>query len=202
MWGSLGRWWWAALCVLGLGVGCEEEQGAPGGSECTQDEDCGYLLVCEQGACVGLRCGLERAPVCGSDWLTYQNACHARVSHTDILGNSACSSLFCESDDECFGRRCSTAEVRCVECLGDEDCAADERCNATGWCEAEVRCGADEDCPREARCDLTRQSCDFDCRLSACAPCNGEISVCGGGMVCERDYCRTAEGGGGEVPPP
>ena len=114
--------------------------------------------------------------------------CGDEVKNTDDMCVGAVCQGGCNTDNDCHGLRCDTAGKVCVQCLGDNDCAAgtlcrlenhacvpacnaNHGCGDAGACEADagvcVQCVVDGDCrdPRLPRCDSAGGN-----RCVACLP--------------------------------
>jgi hypothetical protein len=75
-----------ALLLLVIGAAC-----GSGDKDCTRDDMCARGSVCATSKCEPLACTLEFAPMCGSDGVTYSNACMARGAHVTIVRQGPCS---------------------------------------------------------------------------------------------------------------
>lgn len=181
------------------------------GNECTVHEHCPLGRYCVQGLCLAT----DLSTPCGNQGQCPEGMrCNHRVGNPPVCEED----LGCMDNDDCAeGEVCNPgttrcepgctpenqAEVcqarelcvdgRCVECQGDEDCAAGLECDVdAGLCVGEGNCFTDRDCPAGEVCNprislctpppppchsdmecLPDERCDMKtgkCRLRACVP--------------------------------
>jgi len=185
--------------------------GGAGTRECDSDSDCdGERCQPLTGACeecflddhceAGDRCGAGRCePACESDadcaGRSGRTACDTSGHCLGCLGAGDCGDSELCRDGQCIGftpcqnsascpaeTLCDEALGRCVECVRDAGCTAEQRCVAST---CETRCDGDSDCTVPKRvCDGGQGVC-VECLDTADCP---EAAYCAGGR-CRIDVC-------------
>lgn len=150
------------------------------GTSCGSDADCPNEFVCSDGICeefgnddIGFDCDCDTVyePICGTDGITYGNACEA-----------ACVGVNVWYEDEC------AEPAGPDECRNDSDCGEDMVC-INGYCSLAAEC----DCPDYLNpvCGVDGQTypnrCQMECygvELSSEGACDGS-NDCGCNAVWE-----------------
>lgn len=152
-------------CRCAETAGCADDEECPGDRACL-DARC----VAADEACRQRECENTVAPVCGSDRLTYPNACWARCHGVERFTAGECGG--CDGDGQCpQGQRCLDGQCRppnCDHCnaepeepvCGARDLRYRNRCALGcagdtfvhfGRC-VRSRCQSDEECDETQRC--------------------------------------------------
>ena len=139
--------------------------------ECYSHSDCG-LLFCDPGPGECIECLLHAHCPEDAPW------CHA--GFCDVAGD-------CSFDSpDCAEGICDTSTTACVDCLDDQDCAADEVCLATICKSPPPPCEVAADCEAHAMtCDLSSHHC-VDCLDHG--DCSEETH-CNTEGICAPDLC-------------
>jgi len=149
---------------------------------CTADSDCGLLMTCQFGICVGclddLQCSLVEP---GSQCV--MGTCVV----ADIGPALDCLELTCPD-----GEQCNPATGQCEPvCAGDGDCDTGQICAPVlNQCVVDPGCAADEDCGEGLTCTSGPLL-----ENGMCTGCT-EVVPCKAGLACVLGACLPDVGGG------
>lgn len=103
---------------------CQDNSQCVRGQYCALDDSCSNLGQC---ASPPASCDATSAPVCGCDFVTYENACEAARAGVRVSADGECE---CQTDDDCNAAEFCNATV----CDGPGNCAlrSDPSCMPEG----------------------------------------------------------------------
>lgn len=127
-------------------------------------------------------------------------------SNTVVPGGPCVTNRDCPTTEVCISAKCTPVATK--KCTGDNDCAADQYCDADGACKPRetVLCTTDEACPATQRCNTTTgvcitgaRSCSSDAQcasinkrcntmINQCVDCV-DASQCPSGLACSGGTC-------------
>ncbi len=153
---------------------------------CRTNADCGEGRFCrkddcdQEGTCADrpVACALpERAPVCGCDGRTYENACEAQRAGTNPRYEGACRAPYEPCAAKACGATCRLCDPMDPECI---ETAVVKFCQADGSCSPRA-----PTCPPEP----PRSLCSDTCRWAGDGECDdggpgSDYSVCALGTDC------------------
>jgi len=166
------------LCVLWLFSIILLSSGmvACGGPECTEDTNCPTGKVCKESTCQeGTKPECKEAKDCKTGETCEGGACKP-------------SKAGCSKDDDCAkeGKKCDTSSKKCVACLQDTDCKANQACkeNTCKDKEEQKECTKDTDCKGKSKeyCSDAGK-CEWECKL------DGECKIKFADGVCKEHKC-------------
>lgn len=166
-------------CSLGV---CNGDVAMPACIGCVSDAECGELTpFCVAGMCV--ECGSD-AQCDDAEECSTEACVGGACVITPLARGTSCSAGVCDGD---------VTTPECVECVGDEDCAAPtSRCSAQSRC---VECLADAHCDDGDAC--TDDACDVSgaCTHSVASACadasiGADAGPTGGGRTDGGCGCR------------
>ncbi|WNG61699.1 S1 family peptidase [Archangium gephyra] len=181
---------------------CVPKETATATAACSASNPCQ-----EEGAgCIDEGGGGRCAPLCDRTFAVKAGCACEPLTGSVRWGELVCPAASCEGGAACpsLVPHCEDSSRKCVECLEDTDCGADETCsyNICNLTEG-TQCVRPSDCLGYDRCDEASGRCvgcdsNSDCTDGArciravCVPCATDAQ-CGGDTVCRDAKCVPLE---------